>query len=105
MTTTCNHCEGTGFLNADQFPKEVTEHESRVKWLQDRKESLSDLGGCSCHISPPCSFCTEQHDIVICDCCGDGDAWHGQPGEHYGPDDQPGSQGPYADNGGLCQCH
>jgi len=33
----------------------------------------SDCGGCSCHIAPPCSHCTEhtcEHDLAdICDDC------------------------------------
>lgn len=35
----------------------------------------------------------------------DGDGWYGEPGEHYGPDDPDGKDGPYAYNGGLCECH
>lgn len=27
-----------------------------------------DMGGCSCHIHPPCSFCT--FDAAYCDGCG-----------------------------------
>ena len=36
---------------------------------------------------------------------GDGEGWYGTPGEHYGPDDPPGRQGPYDSNGGFCHCH
>lgn len=43
-------------------------------------------------------------DFQVCDCCGDGQNWYGQPGEHYNPEDLPGPQGPYAYNGGLCEC-
>ena len=45
------------------------------------------------------------HDIKICDCCGDGEGWYGIPGEHYNDEDPIGNYGPYAYNGGLCECH
>ena len=41
----------------------------------------------------------------ICDCCGDGETWYGIAGQHYGPEDPMGAHGPYAYNGGLCECH
>ena len=47
----------------------------------------------------------EDHDVAICDCCGDGRVWHGNRGEHYGPEDPQGHDGPYAYNGGLCECN
>ena len=46
-----------------------------------------------------------EHDVSVCDCCGDGETWYGTPGEHYGRGDPPGRDGPYASNGGLCKCH
>ena len=105
--TTCNHCEGTGFLNVDQVPSEVSNlgWEAIHKWLDDRNAELEAARDCSCHISPPCPKCVLAHDVAICDCCGDGDGWYGTPGEHYGADDPQGPGGPYASNGGLCKCH
>lgn len=105
MSINCTRCEGTGFRNADQFPLHVISLDDRIKWLDDRNRVLDRLGGCSCHINPPCQFCTDSHDIEICDCCGDGDDWYGIAGEHYNADDPQGPNGPYAGNGGLCQCH
>lgn len=110
----CNRCDGTGFLNLEQYPG--PEHpcgqlvsykpEDVLDWIIQRKRDADRLGGCSCHISPPCSWCLLQHDVQVCDCCGNGvDDWHGPPGEHYGPNDPKGPNGPYAGNGGLCQCH
>lgn len=46
----------------------------------------------------------ENHDVSLCDCCGDGDTWHGVPGEHYNSGDPWGDDGPYAYNGGCCEC-
>jgi hypothetical protein len=46
-----------------------------------------------------------DHDVSVCDCCGDGEDWYGVPGEHYNNEDLPGHNGPYAYNGGLCECH
>lgn len=86
----CNVCEGTGFINLHQISETELNaiqpefHDSVLKWMASNKE---------------------PHDVRICDCCGDGEAWHGEPGKHYGSDDPPGSNGPYAYNGGLCECN
>lgn len=107
MGTQCNHCEGTGFVNADQIPEGLLDQgtEAVLEWLHERQQRLDYLGGCSCHINPPCSFCVDSHDVAVCDCCGDGEGWYGTPGEHYTSEDPPGDYGPYANNGGLCKCH
>ena len=90
--TTCTRCEKTGFLNIDQYT-EITgndffelenPHSTVKKWI----------GG---------EFW--DHDVQVCDCCGNGEDWHGTPGEHYNSDDLPGYNGPYGYNGGLCECH
>lgn len=106
MTTNCTRCDGSGFLNVDQFPDDIVDKdaEEKLEWLVDHREGREDRC-CSCHIDPPCSFCVEANDIEVCDCCGDGKDWYGTPGGHYGPDDPQGDQGPYASNGGLCRCH
>ena len=46
-----------------------------------------------------------EHDIQVCDCCGDGDSWYDILGEHYNAEDPIGHRGPYAYNGGRCECH
>ena len=82
----CTRCQGTGFLNIHQVPEEINMDLSRVpilEWIRT----------------------TEGHDVAVCDCCGNGDDWFGEPGEHYTTDDPPGPAGPYAYNGGLCECH
>ena len=87
---TCTRCEGTGFLNLHQIPDvELAVMSTNMvelvpKWIEWQTE--------------PC-------DVRVCDCCGDGQSWYGEPGSHYGPDDPQGPRGPYAGNGGLCQCH
>lgn len=84
----CTRCEGTGYLNTDQIPEMAIPDfsaEEIGKWVAVQ---------------------TEPHDVQVCDCCGDGDtAWYGTPGEHYTNNDPRGPNGPYAHNGGLCQCH
>lgn len=86
--TNCTRCDGCGFLNAEQLDINfVDTHtpEEIVKWLHN-------------------SF--DPTDVQVCDCCGDGDQmWYGTPGSHYGSDDLQGLDGPYAYNGGLCECH
>jgi len=75
----CTRCQGTGWLNIEQVP----DGEPVAEW----------------------AHANTGHDVQVCDCCGDGEDWYGQPGEHYGPDDPRGLDGPYAYNGGLCECH
>ena len=84
MTTICTRCDGTGFLNAEQLPDGLRElgTEAVRNWIH-----------------------SNESDVQVCDCCGDGDGWYGEPGEHYGPGDPPGREGPYSYNGGLCECH
>lgn len=86
----CTRCQCTGFLNLDQVEAETLErfdktgdHQVILDWLASHQDN----------------------DVAACDCCGDGDTWYGTPGEHYGTDDPQGPSGPYASNGGMCQCH
>ena len=104
--TTCTRCEGTGFLNIEQVPADIdcSDTDAVLGWMDDRDDQINQLS-CSCHLNPPCPKCELLHDVQVCDCCGDGENWHGTPGEHYGPDDPMGPKGPYASNGGLCHCH
>lgn len=80
-------CSGTGFLNHDQMPPEVADEgvEAVQEWLKTQDGEASD--------------------VTMCDCCGDGAAWYGEPGQHYTANDPSGMRGPYAYNGGLCECH
>lgn len=106
--TKCTRCDGTGFLNTDEFLASMIEdegHEAVRDWLDEKAAEALRLGGCSCIVAPPCPWCLLQNDYAICDCCSDGHEWYGTPGEHYGPDDPQGDSGPYTHNGGLCECH
>lgn len=88
--TMCNCCQ-EGFKNLEQIEPEYIEHAEGspdfhaaiIEWIAQNA----------------------VHDVCVCDCCGDGDEWYGIPGQHYGPDDPMGDDGPYASNGGLCKCH
>ena len=88
MGITCTRCDGTGFLNMHQLEDygqdvpDSTDVDSILKWIEAHK----------------------NHDIQVCDCCGDTEVWYDVPGEHYNTD-LPGEYGPYAYNGGLCECH
>lgn len=83
--TICTRCGGSGFLNIEQVDESVDldDIEAILMWIKAHND----------------------HDVSVCDCCGDGEEWYGTPGEHYGPDDPPGQGGPYEYNGGLCECH
>ena len=80
---TCTRCEGTGFLNFEQVPEGILSHnrDEVMQWITDHPDT----------------------DVTICDCCGNGEAWHGEPGLHDSKDY--GRGGPYAYNGGLPECH
>ncbi len=82
----CTRCKGTGILNIHCVPDSVIEEEAVeiLKWIESR------------------DF---ETDAECCDCCGDGSEWYGIPGEHYNEGDPPGPDGPYAYNGGFCECH
>jgi len=89
MSTICTRCENTGFLNIDQVDDETMEQFADLdnydvinEWIQQHPDS----------------------DVQVCDCCGDGEDRYGVPGEHYNHEDPPGPNGPYAYNGGLCEC-
>ena len=81
----CTRCSGTGFLNSDQYPNYIFEADRAkvLEWITDHPDT----------------------DLAVCDCCGDGETWHGEPGRHYTSQDPVGKNGPYAYNGGLCECH
>lgn len=81
--SSCTRCGGSGFLNVEQVPSaEDLDNDAILAWIEQN----------------------EGHDVSVCDCCGDGTHWYGEPGEHYGPDDPRGPGGPYEYNGGLCEC-
>ena len=84
MAIICTRCQGTGFLNIEQIPNERDlERKEILEWIKRNT----------------------GHDVQVCDCCGDGDDWHGEPGQHYNTADPRGREGPYAYNGGLCECN
>lgn len=106
MSLTCTRCNGTGFLNIEQVPEGIREQGPAAvrDWMEQRNLDI-DLIDCVCHIAPPCGRCELLHDVQVCDCCGDGENWHGEPGQHYTVADPEGDDGPYRYNGGLCECH
>jgi hypothetical protein len=78
----CTRCQGTGFLN---WPTDI------IIPVLDFDEMKKYIG--------------KWEDFQVCDCCGNGEDWYGEPGEHYSSLDPIGRNGPYAYNGGLCECH
>lgn len=84
---TCTRCDGTGFLNLEQAPEHISDAgvDVTLAWLQTPEGAATD--------------------VCICDCCGDGSGWYGDPGQHYSAADPAGKSGPYSYNGGLCECH
>lgn len=80
MSTHCTRCGGSGFLNVEQLPEGVVVADAILAWIE----------------------ANDGHDVQVCDCCGDGEAHYGEPGEHDEADI--GKSGPYAYNGGLWEC-
>lgn len=88
----CTRCEGTGFLNNDAGPNS--------NMTSEGIQELDAFQLLEWKLKHP------ESDFQVCDCCGNGkDAWYGEPGEHYTSQDPIGKHGPYAYNGGLCECH
>jgi len=84
----CTRCSGTGFLNLDQVEDEVRQrfdttgdHNVVLDWIGARNATIERLH-CACNISTPCPRCELYHEVQVCDCCGDGTEWYGEPGEH-----------------------
>jgi len=94
MKITCTRCENSGFLNIHQL---IESYEWEIAAEDD------------CYESPePILNWMKQHpesDLQVCDCCGNGEVWYGVRGEHYNEEDPHGPDGPYAYNGGLCECN
>jgi hypothetical protein len=87
----CTRCENSGFLNLHQVPDEYCKKYDETGNVNVILEWMK---------------LNNDHDVSVCDCCGNGeDAWYGRHGEHYTAADPPGPTGPYAYNGGLCECH
>ena len=82
----CTRCDASGFLNLHQIEDEEIrdrrDHDEILQWICDNP----------------------NHDVQVCDCCGDGHIWYGEPGEHYTEDDPRGRDGPYFYNEGLAEC-
>ena len=83
----CTRCEGTGFLNAFAIPETIAQylgdlnHGAIALWIADHPGT----------------------DVEVCDCCGNGVTWYGEPGTHNSRDN--GRSGVYAYNGGLPECN
>jgi len=90
MAIICTRCGGSGFLNLHQVD------DGLIKVFDGTKDHQIILDWI---------VWNDDHDVQVCDCCGDGDKWYGVPGEHYNSDDRPGFNGPYSYNGGMCECH
>lgn len=86
---TCTRCKNSGFLNIHQLPDHIDAYNvtAVLFWMKNP------------------DWKNEKNDVCICDCCGDTEGWYGTPGEHYNNDDPCGYGGPYAYNGGLCECN
>ena len=73
----CTRCNGTGFLNLDGQQGDTIEQIQG--WMKANPDS----------------------DVTVCDCCGDGSSWYGEPGNHDPNTFGRGDYQPYAYNGGL----
>jgi hypothetical protein len=63
----CTRCEGAGFLNLHQVDEATL---MRFDDLHDPQVILDWMAA------------NTEHDVAVCDCCGDGEVWLGTPGQH-----------------------
>jgi hypothetical protein len=101
----CTRCQGTGFLNIEQLPEELQEGTQKsafnylgkeIKYKVIKTDDWHTLVFKWIHNH-------SEHDVSVCDCCGDGEYWYGMAGEHDEHDF--GKNGVYAYNGGLPECY
>jgi hypothetical protein len=59
----CTRCGETGFLNVELLPDDVRD----CMDVNDIEEWIR---------------AHDDHDVQVCDCCGDGEGWYGEPGQH-----------------------
>ena len=86
MAIGCNPCNRTGFINIPQdIDFSQMDNEEMLVFMKEHE--------------------SEYPDFQVCHCCGNGEDWYGEPGSHYTSLDPIGHNGPYAYNGGLCECH
>lgn len=90
MSLVCNRCEGTGFLNLHQL--EAGPRALLLLQVEADRDLAPVLIPWARLLGP---------DVQVCDCCGDGENWYGEPGEHF--EGEP--SGTYAYNGGLPECN
>lgn len=70
----CTRCDTTGFLNLGQ--------------VDDATLARFDATG-DVQVVVDWMAANPGSDVGICDCCGDGEGWYGQPGEHAGGEGEP----------------
>ena len=64
---TCTRCEVTGFLNLHQVDEATIKRFDDSGDVQVILEWIRD---------------NDEHDVSVCDCCGNGESWWGEPGYH-----------------------
>ena len=69
MSLSCTRCGGTGFLNLEQVDEDTL--------------ARFDETGDVCLIFAWIALAECEHDVSVCDCCGDGEDWYGEPGQHH----------------------
>lgn len=74
----CTRCQD-GFINLHQIPDEDWSH---LEKCEDFHEAVLVWIATN-----------DNHDVSVCDCCGDGENWWGTPGEHYYNTNDPCSEG------------
>ena len=62
MSLPCTRCDQSGFLNGEQMPGfDNANWDEVLVWMEANPDS----------------------DVMVCDCCGNGESWHGEePGRH-----------------------
>jgi hypothetical protein len=69
MSLNCTRCEGTGFINLHQVEDET------LKKFDESGDVQVILDWIAAH---------GEHDVSVCDCCGNCETWGYEPGRHSG---------------------
>jgi len=65
----CTRCQQSGFINLHQIPEDEMD---AINEAPDFIEAVQAWMAAN-----------PDSDVSVCDCCGDGDEWYGEPGEHH----------------------
>lgn len=86
----CTRCQGTGFLNVHQLPSGL--YDAMIPYQEPYLHSHLSLLLVDPDWRDAVLKWMENHsdtDVQVCDCCGNGGTWWGEPGQHDAQSGEP----------------